>query len=695
MRLHCSVERSASSPAAVEAALARLDDGPGIYFGCDAGIAGLHPLQATLLVEPALVLRVFADGIEAEALDGLGRALLANPALATFAATLGRGAGHLRLAALRAFIAAFAGADGVALVGALGFEAHRLALPESAPASADAQPIGVFFFSPRLLQRDMAGCWQAVVLRFADAAIAAAADAVAGPAIDSAADAWRAAAHDAAGDGGVAPAQRSEDDFAAGAYAEVIARGVRRLADSGLVSLTLSQSFRRRVGSVRAADAFARLRGANPAPATFFFNTGGGERVFGASPDLQLHVSGRELDCLPVCGTVARGHGPVGEAESFRVLMNETVDAASLAVCTDALRNDLAPLCVPGSLRLRDRRRPMALATVVHAVDRLSATLREGADVWDAMVATAAPVMLTGTPRRLALDAIAALEASPRGWYGGLVVRVDASGEALVGTLLRAAVLRDGVAEVRTGGDLLADSDPAREDHESRVKAVSLWRALGLPIEAGLEATIAGGTVAAGSTDDAVADALALPATVCLVDAGDPFAASMADTLHALGVRTEDSAAVTVLIGSDCGGSASARSRARGLVAVGDAAVCVLRDAGGATHAILPAHGRPVRGIPVAGAALAGQPSLSAIRHATLALDAELAAASRAASGWDVWFRDEDGVPLVLVNAERRIACLLMRPDSLLCDDAARHVFGHAIAFAAAERVPPDAKGRP
>jgi anthranilate/para-aminobenzoate synthase component I len=71
-----------------------------------------------------------------------------------------------------------------------------------------------------------------------------------------------------------------------------------------------------------------------------------------------------------------------------------------------------------------------------------------------------------------------------------LLVQVAANGDATVGTLLRAARMTpwqpdpaqppQWLAEVRAGGDLLVDSQPAREEAESRHKAVSLWRALGL-----------------------------------------------------------------------------------------------------------------------------------------------------------------------------------------------------------------------
>jgi anthranilate/para-aminobenzoate synthase component I len=672
--LRCSVVRRVAAAAEVAAALAQLDSAPGIYFGCDSGVAGLHPQQATLLVNPALALRVFDDGLEALALDALGEALLRQAALAAFVSACGRGTGRAPLAALRAFLWAFEALDDVLLVGAFRFEAHRLAAPAAHAAAADATPLGVLFFASTLLRRDGGGGWHCVSLRFADPALAALEEQSVMPGPSSGARA------PATGTGTAAAAPA--DDFRLGGYAAVVARAVERLEREPLVSLTLSQSFRRRVDAATSpAQAFAALRHVNPAPATFFVNTGAGERLFGASPDLQLRVHGREIESFPVCGTVARGHGPVGEAESFRLLINEDVDAASLAVCTDALRNDLAPLCEPGSLRLIDRRRPMALATVVHTVDRLKGRLRAGCDAWDAIVATAAPVMVTGTPRPLALAAIAALEAGPRGWYGGLVVQVAASGDALVGTILRAAAIRDGIAEVRAGGELMADSDPAREEHESRVKAVSLWRALGLPVAADLHARLA--DVAPASAPVVAA----LPVAVALRDAGDPFAQAVAETLQALGLGLDAAASTVVLVGADPAICAAGASHVGGLVAIGDAAARVLGHAGFALAPIRPEHGRLVQCLPnVEGHGPASR-AFTAMRYATLAIDWALQRRPATASGWVVWIHDERQRPLVLAHAARRTVCLLLRPDSLLSDELARAVLRAAIAFAAGPGV--------
>jgi len=630
--LQLAIARGAATAQQADEALARLGQAPGAYFGVDAGIPGLHPLQATLLEQPALALRLFGDGVQAEALSAFGAALLAQPALAAWQAGLRRGPGEDTLKSVRGFLACFEASPDVLLLGALPFAADVLAKPGSS-----SEALGVLFFGERLLRRDGQGRWHS--LRFSLPGAAAAA--MPAP--------LRHAAQAAPEPG---------DDHPPGGYARMVERALDWLREQPLVSLTLSQSYRRRV-EMAPAQAFARLRAANPAPASFFLQDGAGLQLFGASPDLQLVVSGGAVEALPVCGTVRRRPGAVGEAESLRELMNEEVDAASLAVCSDALRNDLAPLCAPGSLRLSDRRRPMSLATVVHAVDRLQGRLRDGADAWDAIVATAAPVMVTGTPRVHALAGIAALEASPRGWYGGMVVQVASNGDALAGTILRAAAVRGGVAEVRTGGDLMADSDPAREEQESRLKTLSVWRAFGLE-------------AAMGSAAAAQSPAAALPAAVCFVDAQDAFGSATRDCLLGLGLALDDTAAVRVVVGAPHDWPPGP------VVAIGDAAYQLLAAQGASVQRIAPEHGRLLLCKPTAQAPWEGEVSFIAARYASFGLEAVPA-------GWEVWAEDDQGRPVALAQAQRRLVALLYRPDSLLSDPQAQQLLRSALVFASEE----------
>lgn len=696
MAIALRAARRALAPAQADAELARLEQGPGCYFGVDAGIPGLHPLQATLLSAPALALRVFGDGLQVHVLSPFGERLLRLPELARWQAGAVRRAGGDTVAALRAFLACFAPSPEVLLLGALPFAAHRLAVPGS-----DAGALGVLFFGERLLRRDANGAWKEVRLELADGEgkdrdKQTAASAFAAVADGQPARGHAAAAAVSAGSGSVpeptqgaadAPIDAPADDHPPGGYAQMVARALPVLRERPLVSLTLSQSYRRRV-TLSAAQAFARLRAANPAPASFFLNDGLGTRLLGASPDLQLVVAQGEVQALPVCGTVGRRPGAVGEAESLRELMNEEVDAAALAVCSDALRADLAPLCVPGTLRLVDRRRPMSLATVVHAVDRLQGKLRRGADAWDAIVATAAPVMVTGTPRAEALRAIGTLEASPRGWYGGLVVQVAANGDALAGTILRAARVAGGVAEVRTGGDLLADSSPEREEEESRLKTLSLWRAFGLAPPA---AGAAGSPDTGALSGTGAARAGAAPLSLRLCCESDPLAAALRDCLQGLGCVLSERAATRVLAGdataltdAALADAVLAEAQGQGLVAIGDAAARVLAAAGWPVRRALPQQGRLLRCTPTSGAPWAGASPFGAARYATLEVEAIPLPA-----GWQVWLTGEQHEPLALAHAGSRRVCLLFRPDSLLSEPQALQVLRAALDFAAGRGVAP------
>ena len=112
---------------------------------------------------------------------------------------------------------------------------------------------------------------------------------------------------------------------------------------------------------------------------------------------------------------------------------------------------------------------------------------------------------------------------------------------------------------------------------------------------------------------------------------------------------------------------------------MGDAALRLLAQAGCAVVPVTPGHGRLVHCTPATPGAWAGAAPFTAARYATLAL----APGAALAPGWQVWAHDSTGAPVVLVHAQRRLACLLVRPDSLLAGEGARTLLGAALAFCA------------
>ena len=626
----------------VDIQFASLEQHAGIYFGVDAGIEGLHPLQATLLSQPALAFHLYGDGIVVKCLTQWGSALVATKEITLWQTKSARGAGQTVQESLRLFLACFTTSPDFMLIGALPFDAHCLNAPTDF-----IDPLGIVFLGPHLLRREGTGKWRKIELNVPEL-----------PSLvqknDLAIQPERSTAISLIQD---AMASDPQDDSAPGGYAVMVSRALARLKETALVSLTLSQTYRRRV-SMKSTEAFARLRKNNPAPACFFLNNGEGLHLLGASPDLQLIIQDRQVVSLPVCGTVAKRSSPVGESLSLQDLINEEVDAASLAVCSDALRNDLAPLCLPGTLHLTHRRKPMMLATVVHAVDRIQGQLLESCDAWDAIFATAAPVMVTGTPRVQALAAISEFEISSRGWYGGLVVQVSSNGDALAGTLLRAAAVEKGIAQVRTGGDLMADSSPEREEQESRLKTLSLWRAFGLDPLAQVQ-------LVRKSVSHT-------PQSICLVDCQDPFGAAVLDFVLGLGIRLDPASRTQLRVGSFQG----ANWPTQNCIAMGDAAYLLLKNSGFDVQEISPLNGRLS-----VNRSRYGSPENLPLEFVTVKYTQFQILNTLQPPGWTVWTEDENGIASTWINAEKKLACLLFRADSMMSDKGAQNVFQEALTF--------------
>ncbi|MEO7854996.1 MAG: chorismate-binding protein [Rubrivivax sp.] len=640
--LAVQVSERAAGAVAAERALAEIDAGGGVWLGCDVQAPGLFRIEAKAAVEPLLafyldgcVMRVVPHG-------DVGRALAARlhpTALAGFQSVQGRlerrfapgtGRPHPVIEVLRSVLAAFGNAPPTfGLYGTLAFDYYRLAQGDALPD--DGRRRLALFLPARVLcieesrQQESRQRW----LHFDFPGLTA-----------LPAPPGQAAQIDA-----VQP-QAFEDDLPVGGHAKAVARGVEHLRRGELCSLVLSQCFRRRV-TVNAPQAFARLRRDNPYPAMFFAHLGGGEKVFGASPDVQVRADAQWVETAPVCGTFRRGADAVDDHEQAKALINSRVDEAALALCADSDRNDKALVCEPGSVELLSRRRVHFFSTILHTIDHTRGRRRAGVDGFDIVLAHATPATVTGMPKALARETIAALEASPRGWYAGAAVRIGADGSCEALTMLRFARLIGDVAEVRTGGNLLADSDPVREEEETRLKAETMFRVL------------------AGHSPRAQAAPATPPTRVAaqFIDGGDALGALAREALVQAGCEFADAAALRVLGDGPLQhllSQAADTADDRPTLALNNAALSLWHADGAALERLDPPQfGRALGCSATAGGVLQAMGSFSVGVHATHVVH-------NLPAGWQLAARGDDGRVIAALHPLRRIVALAFRPDSVL-----------------------------
>ncbi|MCZ6573727.1 MAG: aminodeoxychorismate synthase component I [Planctomycetota bacterium] len=226
---------------------------------------------------------------------------------------------------------------------------------------------------------------------------------------------------------------------------------------------------------------YLALRRTNPAPYSAYLDLGQGRAVLSTSPELFLHVRGREVVTRPIKGTRPRGEDTEQDRGLRQELLNSEKDAAELAMIVDLERNDLGKVCEPGSVAVGRERFVESYASVHHLVAEVRGRIEEGLGRCALLEACFPGGSITGAPKVRAMQIIDELEAGRRGPYTGSIGWLGDNGALDLNIAIRTAVLGKGVVRVHVGGGIVADSQPEAEYAETLAKGEAMFRALSSP----------------------------------------------------------------------------------------------------------------------------------------------------------------------------------------------------------------------
>ena len=271
--------------------------------------------------------------------------------------------------------------------------------------------------------------------------------------------------------------EQASCDHSAGEYADIVRAAKEYFRRGDLFEVVPGQVFHEPCKD-SPARIFARLQERNKVPYGTLMNLGEGEHLLAASPEMYVRVQGRRVETCPISGTIARGKDAIEDAEQVKILLNSKKDEAELSMCTDVDRNDKSRVCVPGTVRVIGRRQVEMYSRLIHTVDHVEGQLSPEYDALDAFLTHTWAVTVTGAPKQSAIQFIEDHEKSPRLWYGGAIGCIGFNGDMNTGLTLRAARIKNGMAQVRVGATLLLDSDPDAEEAETRLKASAMLAAI-------------------------------------------------------------------------------------------------------------------------------------------------------------------------------------------------------------------------
>ncbi|CAO3609751.1 unnamed protein product [Mucor hiemalis] len=240
------------------------------------------------------------------------------------------------------------------------------------------------------------------------------------------------------------------------------------------------------------------LRKNNPAPfsALLMFPQLG---ILSSSPERFLKVSADHVaEMKPIKGTVARvlkcickentcDFGPQCEATQAaqdevrkQQLWQDVKERAENLMIVDLIRNDLAQVCKPSSVRVPKLMHVETYEKVHHLVSTIRGTLHPHVNSVEAVQTCFPPGSMTGAPKLRSVQILDGLERhQPRGVYSGCLGYFSLNGSADFNVVIRTAVAStksNGLVQVSVGGGgaITFLSDPEQEWKETLLKTKSV-----------------------------------------------------------------------------------------------------------------------------------------------------------------------------------------------------------------------------
>ncbi len=227
----------------------------------------------------------------------------------------------------------------------------------------------------------------------------------------------------------------------------------------------------------RAADVYAHLRQANPAPFAGMLQLAD-YAVVSSSPERLFSIRAGWLETRPIAGTRPRHADATADAALVAELINTPKERAEHIMLIDLERNDLGRVCETGTVVVDELMVIESYQHVHHIVSNVKGKLKAEVSVVDVLQSLFPGGTITGCPKIRCMQVIEQIEQRQRGCYTGSMGYINHDGQVDLNILIRTLAVDGNHITFNAGAGIVADSNPQAELQETRHKAKGLIRAL-------------------------------------------------------------------------------------------------------------------------------------------------------------------------------------------------------------------------
>jgi salicylate synthetase len=191
-------------------------------------------------------------------------------------------------------------------------------------------------------------------------------------------------------------------------------------------------------------------------------------RAVGFSPEILMQVDKDGFVVTnPLAATRPRGESLEEDTRLRRELFTDAKEVKEHSLSAWLAQNEIASLCLPGTVRVFDFMEVKKYRCVQHLSSRVGGQLLPQNTLWDALKVLFPGITVSGIDKKQALEWIDRLEDEPRGIYAGGIGWVDSSGAADIAISIRSVYQYGKTIHLNAGAGIVGESIPEKEYIES------------------------------------------------------------------------------------------------------------------------------------------------------------------------------------------------------------------------------------
>lgn len=190
-----------------------------------------------------------------------------------------------------------------------------------------------------------------------------------------------------------------------------------------------------------------------------------------SSPERFIKREGQHLLSQPIKGTNKRLIGDEN-TQQLNALSSSVKERAENVMIVDLVRNDMAKISKPGTVKVKELCGAYAYKSVNHLVSTIESELNEGISSLNAFEALFPMGSMTGAPKLEVMKHILEYESQARGFYSGCIGYLEPNGNFDFNVCIRTLIHTSESNEIsyKVGSAITYDSCPEQEYEECMIK---------------------------------------------------------------------------------------------------------------------------------------------------------------------------------------------------------------------------------